>query len=348
MTDEAVFEMMWDCKFCGQKKLLGVTHRFCANCGAPQDPASRYFPPDNEKIAVQNHPFVGADVACPACRQPMGRSAKCCTNCGSPIDKGVEVQRRADVVVPDPGVAAFAPGGYGAGAAGAPPAQAPAGNKGCLVALAIAGAVGALLVVVVLVAVFWKREGVFEVTGQTWQRSIAVERFDVGRKTAWCDQAPSGARELSRHKEQRGTTKVPDGETCQTRKKDLGNGTFKEVRECQPKYRSDPVMSDRCDFEVTEWRTSRTLDAKGASASDPPRWPAVALSRPGTCVGCEREGARTETYTVKFASPKKGDTSQPSCDVPQARWAAFSKGTKWKGKVGVLTDTVDCGALVPQ
>src|SRR5688572_8757657 len=102
-VSEAVYEMVWDCKYCGQKKLLGLTHRFCAGCGGPQDPASRYFPPDNEKVAVNDHQFVGADVACPACKQPMGRAAKCCTHCGSPIDKGVEVARRGDVVVPDPG-----------------------------------------------------------------------------------------------------------------------------------------------------------------------------------------------------------------------------------------------------
>src|SRR3954471_15815305 len=106
--EEATYEMCWDCKYCGQKKLLGLTHRFCAGCGAPQDPASRYFPPDNEKVAVKDNPFVGADVSCPACKQPMSRAAKCCTNCGSPIDKGVEVARRADVVVPDAGAMPYA------------------------------------------------------------------------------------------------------------------------------------------------------------------------------------------------------------------------------------------------
>ena len=31
--DEPVYEMLWDCGYCGHKKLLGLTHRFCANCG---------------------------------------------------------------------------------------------------------------------------------------------------------------------------------------------------------------------------------------------------------------------------------------------------------------------------
>lgn len=357
--NEAVYEMIWDCKFCGQKKLLGLTHRFCAGCGAPQDPAARYFPADHEKVAVHNHEFVGADVACPACKQPMSRAAKCCTNCGSPIDKGAEVARRADVVVGPgggppmhqpalTGADAFAAGRYGPDAQPTPMGMAsqPVAKKGFPVLLAVLGGLGLLVIVGILVAVFWKREGVFEVTSHAWERNIAIERFETFRKTAWCDERPSGGRELSRRREQRGTTQVKDGETCQTRKKDQGNGTFKEVRECKPKYRSEPVMSDRCEFEVTDWRTSRTLTEKGTSPKDPPHWPAVTLSRPGACIGCEREGPRTEKYTVNFTDTKQKGGDAASCDLPEAKWATFTKGSKWKGKVRVLTGGVECDALV--
>jgi hypothetical protein len=353
--EEATYEMCWDCKFCGQKKLLGLTHRFCAGCGGPQDPASRYFPPDNEKVAVKDNPFVGADVACPACRQPMSRAAKCCTHCGSPIDKGVQVALRADVVVPDAGAAlhgggvdAFSAGRYGPDALPPPGAPAvPAAKKPFPTVLAIALALAVVVIAVVLVMIFWKRESALEVTGHSWERSVAIERFDTGKKTAWCDERPSGARELSRRKEQRGTNQVKDGETCQTRKKDNGNGTFKEVRECQPKFKSEPILSDRCDFEVTEWRAARTVAERGASLSDAPRWPAVAIARPGTCIGCEREGARSEKYIVNFKDTKsKG--ADATCDLPEARWATFAKGSKWKGKVRVLTGGIDCDGLTRQ
>jgi len=353
---EPVYEMMWDCKYCGQKKLLGLTHRFCAGCGGPQDPAARYFPPEDEKVAVADHPFVGADVACPACKQPMSRAAKCCTHCGSPIDKGVEVARRADAMVGGGPVSAagptgggFAAGQYGPDAVMTPGglAAAPAPKKGFPVLLAVLGGLGAVLIAVVLVVIFWKREGVFQVTGHAWERSIAVEKFELFKKTAWCDERPSGGRELSRRREQRGTTQVKDGETCQTKKKDNGNGTYKEVKECKPKFKSEPVMSDRCDFEVTDWRTTRTLAEKGASPTDPPKWPAVTLGRAGTCLGCEREGPRSEKYTVKFAD-SKDKTADASCDLPEARWTTFAKGSKWKGKVRVLTGGIDCDALARQ
>ncbi len=338
---EATYEMFWDCKYCGQKKLLGLTHRFCAGCGAPQDPNARYFPPDNEKVAVKDHPLVGADLACPACKQPMARAAACCTNCGSPIDKGAEVARKADVVVPDPGNAPF--GTTPMGMAGTP-AAAP--KKGFPTLLVVLGGIGILVVVGILVAIFWKREGSFEVTGHAWERNIAIERFEPVTRSDWCDQRPAGAREISRSKAQRGTKQVPDGETCQTRKKDNGNGTFKEVRECKPKFKSEPVMDDKCQFEVTEWHTSRTLSEKGSSPKDPPKWPAVSIARPGTCLGCEREGARTEKYTVMFLDPKS--KKDGSCDLPESRWASFTKGSKWKGTIRVLTGGIDCDALVKQ
>jgi hypothetical protein len=182
----------------------------------------------------------------------------------------------------------------------------------------------------------------FVVTGRSWQRSVEVQRMEETRTSAWCDSPPSGGHELSRHKESRGTTKVQDGETCQTRKKDQGNGTYKEVRECTPKYKDVPVSADRCDYDVMTWTTARTPKEQGAE--DAPRWPQVSLGRTGTAVGSEREGARSEKYTVSFTEEKTGKPA--SCDVAQPAWATFTKGAKYKGKVRVATGGLDCDALV--
>lgn len=351
-AEDAVYQMLWDCKYCGQKKLLGLTHRFCANCGGPQDPGARYFPSDEEKIAVHDHPYVGADVTCPACRQPMSRAAKCCTNCGSPIDKGSAVALRSDVVVPAPGglpgsnpaiptghvAPGFTAGPPGGAAAGAPePAKSRGGLVFGIVAAIVAGLVGLLLV-----AIFWKREATLDVTAHTWERTVEVERFDVARRSAWCDELPFGAREVARHREKRSTKQVKDGETCQTRKKDRGDGTYKEVRECTPRYRDEPVMGDRCEYEITEWHPVRTLAERGSSLKDTPRWPVASL-RSGTCLGCEREGARKETYTLRFVDRRSGE--EATCNLAQNRWAATPDGARFKAKVRVMTGGVDCDAL---
>jgi hypothetical protein len=60
--DGKVYEMLWDCKFCGTKKLLGKTHRFCPN--RRPAPIRRYFPADR-KVVVQDRVFVGADKSAP-------------------------------------------------------------------------------------------------------------------------------------------------------------------------------------------------------------------------------------------------------------------------------------------
>src|SRR4051812_15298131 len=91
-----VFEMLWDCAFCGQKKLLGKTHRHCPSCGAAQDPSARYFPADADKVRVQDHVLVGADKLCPACQAPKSARATHCGACGAPLEGAKEVAQRRD------------------------------------------------------------------------------------------------------------------------------------------------------------------------------------------------------------------------------------------------------------
>lgn len=334
--EEAVYEMLWDCKYCGQKKNLGLTHRFCPGCGGPQDPAARYFPTDDQKVAVKDHPFVGADLHCPSCNQPMSAAAKNCTNCGSPLQGGRQVAlKEAPGAMPPQPVMAQPP----------PQVQPPKKSNLGLI-LGIVGGVVGLIVILILVAVFWKREGTFAVAGHAWERDIVVEQYSQNHKSVWCTEVPPGATINSRHQEQNGTTQTPDGETCTTAKKDQGNGTFKEVKTCTPKYKSTPKMEDKCDITVTEWHTERTATAKGVGMAPAPNWPATNMTHPGLCIGCEREGARTEKYTLNFTNTK--DSSAASCDVTQQKWSTFADGSKWKGSVGVLTGSLDCDNLQAQ
>ncbi len=92
MSDSNVYEMLWDCQFCGAKGNLGLSHRFCPNCGAPQNPDSRYYPSDEEKVAVHDHVFVGVDVTCPACNELNSAAAEFCGQCGSPLTEGARAK----------------------------------------------------------------------------------------------------------------------------------------------------------------------------------------------------------------------------------------------------------------
>jgi hypothetical protein len=344
---EKTYEMLWDCKYCAQRKNLGLTHRCCPSCGAPQDPTARYFPSDAEKVAVQDHPFVGADVLCPSCNQANSRSAKCCGQCGSPLDRAVAVRTRSDQVgnafagesVVDARRELGAPPGYAP-----PPPVAPTPKKGIsffwfvvplVVIAAIAGGLFLLL---------RKRDGAFVVRDKSWDRSIAIEKRTTERSSDWCDSLPSGARTLGRHREQRSTKQVPDGQNCVTRRKDQGNGTFKEVQECTPKTRSEPVMDDKCDYEAEVWKVDRTAKSHGG-ATDAPSWPSTNLARANcSSLGCEREGTRTETYSVTLDEPKTGEES--TCTLDATQWATLTKGGSYAGKIGVVTGHVDCDSLV--
>ena len=98
MPDESAYQMLWDCPACDTPKLLGLTHRHCPACGSPQDPASRYFPPEGEEIAVEDHQYAGADRVCGACDTPSAAIAEFCGGCGSPMDDAKEARRRTDQV----------------------------------------------------------------------------------------------------------------------------------------------------------------------------------------------------------------------------------------------------------
>ena len=63
------YEMLWDCSACGTKGLLGVSHRRCPNCGAPQDPTTRYFPAPGSEVLAADHVYAGADWRCAGLKQ---------------------------------------------------------------------------------------------------------------------------------------------------------------------------------------------------------------------------------------------------------------------------------------
>ena len=320
---EKTYEMLWDCEYCGTKKLLGKTHRHCPECGAVQNPEKRYFPPDDEKIAVEDHQFVGADRHCTACNAPNSAAAEHCTECGALMDGSAEVRAAVDAPKPPPA-----------------PTPAPVKSKKRIVWV-IAASV--LLIAGICVLLLWKRETALTVTGRTWERAVGVERFSALPQSEWCTGMPTDAYDISRSREVRSYNKVPDGETCRTKRVDNRDGTFSEHQECTPKYRKEPVYDDKCRFMVNRWTETRRVKASGASLAEPPTWPAVNLPPNAVNVlGAERQGRRYEQYTVSFTG--KPDEKY-TCDFPEAVWRTYGDDTQWKGEVGMLTSVLDCASL---
>jgi hypothetical protein len=323
-----VFEMFWDCQYCDTKALLGKSNRFCPNCGAQQAAEARYFPPPGQEVAA-NTEYDGADKACPACQTPNGAKAHNCRNCGSPLDGAGEVGRVAD-----------RSSGAPKGPAKAAPASAPA--KGKSKWPWVVG--GAVLVAIscCLVSMFWTKNEQLTVVRHEWERTIDVETMKAVSDSAWCDSMPGGAYAVSRSREQRSTKRIPDGETCTTRDVDRGDGTFERKQDCRPKYREEPVYDDKCSFTIDRWVKARTEKAAGQGVSPEPRWPEVRLSRTGSMLGAEREGARTETYRLVL---KGKDGKQHDCRVPAAKWAQVKDGLSKEIPVTVIGGIPECDKL---
>jgi ribosomal protein L40E len=345
-TDLGTYEMLWDCRRCGTQKLLAKSQRFCPNCGDSQDPSWRYFPSDADKVKVEDHQYVGIDVICRACDVPNSRNAKFCMACGAELAKAKDAATRTDQVA-------------GAGQAfvgesmkdakadrdqkrarAETPAAVPSkiSKRASIIIVAVLA-----LIVGASFALTWKKEALVSVTGHSWQREIDVERFGPANDSAWCNEMPKLAYQVSRAREVRSHKKVPDGQTCQTRRKDNGDGTYKEAQECEPKYRDEPVYDERCRFLIDRWQHDRILRTEGKSLKQAPVWPPVVIAKPGVCLGCEREGEHREKYTVTLR--REGEAKDDSCDYPQDRWSKIEDGSKWKMGFHVITGSPACASM---
>jgi hypothetical protein len=199
-------------------------------------------------------------------------------------------------------------------------------------------------VAVVVLLMVWKKDRAFVVAAHSWQRSVTLERLGPVRESAWCGELPADARELGRRQERHGSKQVPDGEDCKTHKQDRGDGTFKEERVCTPRFKDEPVYADKCDFTIVKWSKLREEVAQGSAASPSPHWPAVTLASAGCSVpGCEREGPRSQTYTVVFKD-NRGESYR--CDFPEQAWSGFVDGKRYGGKLRALVGSLDCSSLI--
>jgi len=349
--------MLWDCSRCGTDKLLGLDHRFCPGCGAPQDPERRYYPEDNDKIAVEDHAYTGADLACPACDTANASKAVHCVGCGSPMEGGGEVKTReeqsSDTAGDFDGDSASEARQEHRDAklkeeevrkADVGPQEAPeSGRSGAGKAafgLGALGLIGAVVVAFVLCCgvMMWSRDADLVVTGHSWERSVQIEVNKKVSKSDWKDKIPTAATDVRCKKKQKGTNKIADGESCKTVRSDNGDGTFKETEKCTTTYREEPTYSQHCDYRVKEWTTVRTPKASGRSLAEAPKWPKF-TTKPG-----EREGQKSEVYTVDLVEE---DGSTHSCTTGQESWSGFAMGSEWTGSIGRVTGSVSCGDLDP-
>lgn len=368
--------MLWDCPACGTTKLLGIDHRHCPNCGAPQEENLRYFPGRDARVETT---FAGTepDWACAHCGAPNGSRAGFCAGCGAPRGESSSVHVRKAIDASAAETSQDARDDWAARKQARRDSLGPTTRRSPLGAwlhsnrwwflgalLSFAGFVG-----LVAFAEWYEagRETSLEVTGHQWRRVIPIERYSTVAQTGWCEGMPSDAREQSRQSQLLRHDRVPDGEDCRSikgscsntcRNVDNGNGSFSEVctqtctsdrTECTPKYREVPVYADECVYEVDRWVEVGGSEERGQGRT--PRWPSPPSVEPCSTMrlGCERIGARRGEYGVQFESrPSTGEEVERwACAFAEDVWLSTEVGSRWTARVSRSDDTLRCGDIQP-
>lgn len=325
-----VYQMLWDCEACGTEKLLGVTHRFCPNCGAAQNPAKRYFPNPGEEVALENHTYYGVDWICPSCEQTNSANAHFCVACGSDKTGAKSAELRQEMPAGGKGGAlGIAASGDGLQARDLvkekfdedmrrvkADEKAAARNKPIFLGLrrkelSIMGIVTALVscIVAAVFAFMYSRSEDLTVAGHSWERTVHLEEFRAVDETKDCSAMPGDAYDVSRRNETR-TRRVADGQTCSeqctNRRVDQGDGSFRTERTCRDvcttNYRNENYTVQVCNYTLDRWSDGRDVRANGSSTSPEPYWPdyTLAIASGSRNLGQERVDEREEKYILIF------------------------------------------------
>jgi hypothetical protein len=323
------FEMLWDCRMCGTKKLLGKRNRFCPNCGAAQDPEWRYFPSDADMVFIENPVHVGADKICPACNTANSGDAKFCVQCGADMSSAKEAVGIANI---DTGFEG-APGAsrdvikekweaeQAAIKAKAAPKNRMLGIPNWLIAVLVLVLVGGGVFAFLSTS---RDKANIRVSDLDWSRTIKVEQYAPYSTGAWLSGVPSDAYDRSCSQKIKGYNKVPDGteRVCRNKSvsvpcgytyKDNKDGSGSRItkyctesrQECgmETRYRDVPYYDTYCSYKVNRWGPSDPVVASGGPDATP-EWPLFTANNVAS-IGSKREAGREEKYQVTFTQTGK-------------------------------------------
>ena len=210
-----------------------------------------------------------------------------------------------------------------------------------------------LAVVLSISALVWllvpkTQEGVVE--GFSWERSISVEEYKTFEESDWV--LPSGARLLYTKDEIRTYERVIDHYETKTRTyteevfdhmdtvvvghRDNGNGTFEEITQNvpvyrtetrtetyeEPVYREDPVYDTKYYYEIDRWTHKEYVKTSGTDKK--PYWGEYEYGKK------EREGTKNETYYIEVLNSKKENKKY---SIKYDTWNTLQKGNTVKLKV---------------
>ncbi len=358
----AIREGRWDCRQCGSRKIQGREMN-CPGCGR-QRPANTEFylaegEPEVRDPKLLERAQKGADWYCGNCQSGNQADRTTCSQCGSangpshelpaPAPRPVTYRRSAVPNLraeyqPPARIAHYTPREF---------------NPAWILA-------GVAAVVISIVAfMLWPRQITLQVTGFSWHREIAIQKYATVTEEGW--SVPAGGRVLNSRREIRSYEKVLDHYETRTRQvpervqvgteeygcgaRSLGNGFFEDVKCTRPVYdnqtreekydeaiyRQEPIYGTRYRYEFDTWVPSRIAQAGGQRKETPaPSWPVFYLNRSGSsAIGSERESDRSEKYITSFLSREKNPETYQR-EVDRAAWDSYQLNGLYTAKVNRL------------
>lgn len=149
-----------------------------------------------------------------------------------------------------------------------------------------------------------------ELTKRSWRLQIEVEQLRSETDSAWCDEMPADATDVTRR-----IAADPTGR------------------------RAEP--GEHCRFTRLAWRRSWIVKAEGGP-DDRPTWPSPPLrvAPPGE-PGSERLGKREAYFEAQLSD---GGDHLWTCRVSEERWKTLRVGTRWRVPVNRY-GAANCAAM---
>lgn len=354
-----IIEGVWDCRYCGAKKVRGGL-RECPQCGHPRDEGITFYIDnpqnyvyDEEKAAKARR---GPDWACPACNCFNSADSTVCMGCGTPRDSESKdyFQKQEALHAAEQRIyqreeqawQAYHPE-Y------TPPEREPETTYTPLkpkkkiswrkILIPTISVLLMLALIVGLVSCLIPHEVSGTVMEMEWSRSVEIEEYKTVRESGW--SIPSGGRKISQSEEIHHYDQVLDHYETKTRThteqvldhyeeyvsgyRDLGNGHFEEITSQRPVYRTEtrtetyqepvykqvPVYQTKYVYDIDKWVHKSYEKTSGHDKA--PYWSDY------TCKSKEREGTRSETYSITVQD-EKGKTKDYTLSFEQ--WNTLSNG----------------------
>jgi RNA polymerase subunit RPABC4/transcription elongation factor Spt4 len=344
-------ELEWTCKHCGT--INPGLKRVCTNCGAPISVEDKLELPDQQELITDKEKLdeakKGPAIQCPYCNVLNPADTKICIQCGGDIPAGL-ARQAGEVLgayetspVPDKPCpfcnqpvkanAQRCPNCGGSLVEQAKPAAVPASPKKIPVWLIAAIIALGVLCFASVIAFFVMSSRTSDVTASVsdmhWQLSIDILEKQPVQKSAWSEDVPVEAQDVSCQDEYKETSNIPAPnatEVCGTPYTiDQGSGAGKVVQDC--KYR---IYASYCDFTVLDWIVVNTAVVRGNDNN--PQWPMTSLQ------SGQQEGNRHETYQVTFIGDGQTYSYKP---VDTAEFSQFDIGSRWILSINTFGDIKD-------